>query len=60
MSKGVKFMKSNPDEYLLLDSDMFLISELDLNRYRNYISGFVVQDRPNLKYMWGNFFILTL
>ena len=55
----LEFMKSNPDEYLLLDSDMFLISELDLNRYRKYISAFVVQDRPNLKYMWGNFFYIN-
>tara|TARA_Y100000996_G_C22536779_1_gene648560 strand:+ start:1034 stop:1885 length:852 start_codon:yes stop_codon:yes gene_type:complete len=54
------YMKNNKDEYLLLDGDMFLISELDLNIYRKYHSAFVVQDRPNLKYMWGNFFYLNL
>ena len=56
----LNFMKLNIDEYLLLDGDMFLISDLDLNIYNNFHSALVIQERPNLTYMWGNFFYLNL
>ena len=59
LNKILNFMKQFPDEYILLDSDMFLINEFDYNKYKNYLSAFVLQERSNLKYMWGNFFYLN-
>lgn len=54
----LKYMKSNIDEYLMLDSDMFLVDHLDLNVYRKHICACVLQERPGLVYFWPNLFYL--
>lgn len=50
-----EYMITNPDEYLVLDSDMFLINYLDINKYANSKCAVVIQERNNLsiKYMWN-------
>ena len=55
------YIKKNPDEYFLIDSDMFLVGELDMKRYREHVCGLILQSRRNgnLNYMWGNMFYLN-
>jgi hypothetical protein len=48
----LRFQLDNPDKYLLLDSDMFLISELDMMTYFKYDCAVLLQSRPNLNYIW--------
>jgi len=46
MNFMLKYQIANPDQYLILDSDMFLIDYLDVNeRYGKYKTGFYIQDR---------------
>jgi hypothetical protein len=56
----LQYMINNPDEYLILDSDMFLIDYLNLDVYRKYICACVIQERPNLLYFWPNLFYLDM
>jgi hypothetical protein len=48
----VKYQLENPDKYLLLDSDMFLIDYLDISKYSHYDSAIVLQSRNNEGYLW--------
>lgn len=50
----LKYQKENPDKYLLLDSDMFLIDYFDINKYSNYDCAIVLQSRNDekIKYFW--------
>jgi hypothetical protein len=45
-----------PDKYLLLDSDMFLIDYLDMNKYSEYACAVVLQKRENLNYIWNGIY----
>ena len=56
----LQYMKSTLDEYLMLDSDMFLIDHLDLNVYRKHICACVLQERPGIVYFWPNLFYLDM
>jgi len=49
-----EYMKRYPDEYLILDSDMFLIDYLDINIYRKYNTAIVLQQRNErrINYIW--------
>jgi hypothetical protein len=64
MNSMLKFQLTNPDEYLIIDSDMFLISDFDPTEYRNYDAAVLLQERnPAIKYIWngiGYFNILKL
>ena len=45
------------DKYLLLDSDMFLVAELDINKYSAYDCAVVLQTRPpNINYIWNGLY----
>lgn len=49
----LKYQQQNPDKYLLIDSDMFLIDYLDLSKtYFKYDCAVVLQQRPGLNYIW--------
>ena len=48
----VRFQLQNPDKYILLDSDMFLVDYFDVDRYSKYHSAIVVQTRNNEGYLW--------
>lgn len=52
------YQKLNPDKYLFLDSDMFLIDDFHLNDYENYSSAIVLQSRNNFKmnYLWNGLY----
>jgi hypothetical protein len=45
------YQRKYPDQYLLLDSDMFLINYFDSSIYN--ICGVVLQSRPNIEYIWN-------
>ena len=57
---ALHYMRCNLDEYLMLDSDMFLIDQLDLNVYRKHMCACVLQERPGLVYFWPNLFYLDM
>jgi len=46
------YQKRNPDQYLLLDSDMFLVSDFDPAKYIHYESAIVPQTRHDVTYFW--------
>jgi hypothetical protein len=56
MNIMLKYQLENPDIYLILDSDMFLIDYLDIEKYKKYNSAVVLQSRENnnnlLYYIW--------
>jgi hypothetical protein len=54
MNEMLKFQLNNPDLYLILDSDMFLIDYLDINKYINFNAAIVLQQRVNksINYIW--------
>lgn len=49
-----KFQLENPDKYIILDNDMFLINYLDINKYNGYKAAFVLMERNNdtIHYIW--------
>lgn len=54
----LQYQKENPDKYLLLDSDMFLIDFFDINKYSEYDCAVVLQSRNNytINYMWNGIY----
>jgi hypothetical protein len=60
----LNYMIKNKDEYFLLDSDMFLVDDLNIDRYRGKWFAFSIQDRKmrkadsNLTYFWANSFYI--
>ncbi len=56
----VKYMLDNPDKYLQIDSDMFLVSEFDYTKYSNYDCAVVLKFRPELEYAWTNLFYIDI
>ena len=49
-------LEQPPDKYLLIDSDMFLIADLDINKYSAYACAVVLQQRDNLNYIWNGIY----
>lgn len=60
LKKMKEYMVNNKDEYLILDGDMFLIDTLNIKKYREKICACVLQERPNLKYIWPNYFYIDM
>jgi len=58
MNYIVEYQKGNPDKYLLLDSDMFLVDYFDINKYSNYDCAIVLQSRNKYKinYFWNGIY----
>lgn len=57
------YMLKNIDEYLIIDSDMFLIDFFDIKRYRDYDCAVVLQKRESLgkfSYIWNGLFYFNL
>lgn len=55
----LKYQLENPDEYLMIDSDMFLINDFDINQFKDYESGIVLQERNKINYIWPNFYYMN-
>lgn len=60
LEKVLKYMKQNPNEYLMLDCDMFLVDYLDMSVYREYECAVVIQNRGDTKYIWGGLFYFNI
>lgn len=58
MNYILNYQKENPDIYLLLDSDMFLIDYFDINKYSGFDCAIVLQRTNNLKtnYFWNGIY----
>ena len=50
MNYMLEYQKQNPDKYLIIDSDMFLIDDFNLSDYESYDCAIVLQSRMNNKY----------
>ena len=50
MNYMLEYQKQNPDKYLIIDSDMFLIDDFYLSDYESYDCAIVLQSRMNNKY----------
>lgn len=57
-----KYQLENPDKYLILDGDMFLIDYLDISKYSNEGSAILLQERAEGKiiYMWPGIVYLDM
>jgi hypothetical protein len=62
MNYILQYQKNNPDKYLLLDSDMFLIDYFDINKYSNYDCAIVLQSRNQNKinYFWNGIYYFDI
>jgi hypothetical protein len=62
MNYILQYQKNNPEKYLLLDSDMFLVDYFDINKYSDYDSAIVLQSRNNYKinYFWNGIYYFDM
>lgn len=58
MNVMLKYQLEYPDQYLVIDSDMFLIADLNPSKYLNYDCAIVLQERLNrsIQYFWNGLF----
>ena len=58
----LEYQKTNPDKYLLLDSDMFLINDFDIEKYSNYDCAIVLQSRNShrINYFWNGIYYFDI
>lgn len=47
------YARKNPDDYLIIDSDMFLIDTFDIEKYKKYNCAVLYQERPPIEYIWN-------
>jgi hypothetical protein len=63
MNFMLEYMKQNIDEYLIIDSDMFLIDTLNIEEYRKFDCAIVIQSRDRIKhidYFWNGLFYFNM
>ena len=56
MNYITQFMFENPDKYLHIDSDMFLVDAFDIDSFIRYDCAVLLQTRPGIEYVWPNLF----
>ena len=61
----LEYQKNKPDNYLLLDSDMFLIDYFDIEQYNKYDCSVVLQHRKNIDnsdihYIWNGIYYFNI
>jgi len=58
----LKYQKENPDKYLIIDSDMFLIDYFNPSKYSNYDCAVILQSRDNnrINYFWNGLFYFDM
>jgi hypothetical protein len=54
----LKYQLENPDQYLMIDSDMFLIDYFDIDQFKDYECGIVLQEGYHKKYIWPNLYFI--
>jgi len=62
MNYILQYQLENPDKYLLLDSDMFIIDYFDINKYSQYDCAIVLQSRNNnnINYFWNGIYYFDM
>lgn len=62
MNYILNYQIQNPDRYLLLDSDMFLIDYFDIDAYSKYDCAVVLQSRNNgqINYFWNGIYYFDM
>jgi len=64
MNYILEYQKNNPDKYLCLDSDMFLIDYFDINKYSNYDCAIILQNRKenniDINYIWNGIYYFDI
>ena len=62
MNYILEYQIKNPDKYLLLDSDMFLIDYFDINKFANFDCAIVLQSRNQNKihYFWNGIYYFDI
>ena len=62
MNYILQYQIQNPDKYLLLDSDMFLVDTFDINKYSNYDCAIVLQSRNQhtTNYFWNGIYYFDM
>lgn len=62
MNYILQYQICNPDKYLLLDSDMFLVDYFDINKYLKYDCAIVLQNRNNntINYFWNGIYYFNM
>lgn len=62
MNYILQYQKQNPDKYLLLDSDMFLVDYFDINKYSHYDCAILLQSRNDNKinYFWNGVYYFDM
>jgi hypothetical protein len=62
MNYILEYQKNNPDKYLLLDSDMFLIDHFDINKYSQFDCAIVLQSRNQhrINYFWNGIYYFDM
>ena len=53
MNYILKYQLENPDKYLIIDSDMFLIDDYNGTEYAAYDCAIVMQERKDIRYFWN-------
>ena len=58
MNYILKYQLQNPDKYLLIDSDMFLVDNFDISEYEKYDCAIVLQSCDNFtnNYFWNGIY----
>uniref|UniRef100_A0A6C0B830 Nucleotide-diphospho-sugar transferase domain-containing protein n=1 Tax=viral metagenome TaxID=1070528 RepID=A0A6C0B830_9ZZZZ len=62
MNYMLRYQLQNPDKYLLLDSDIFLIDYFDIEKYSRYDCAVVLQSRNNgaINYFWNGIYYFDM
>ena len=62
MNYILNYQKQYLDQYLLLDSDMFLIDHFDISKYQEYDCAIVLQTRENgnINYFWNGIYYFNM
>jgi len=62
MNYILQYQKKNPDKYLLLDSDMFIVDYFDINKYSQYDCAIVLQSRNDhrINYFWNGIYYFDM
>lgn len=57
----LNYQIKNPDKYLGIDSDMFLVDDFNLEDYENFKCAIVLQERdPNIYYFWNGLYYFDI
>lgn len=62
MNYILSYQKNNPDKYLCIDSDMFLIDYFDINKFEKYDCAILLQNRPEIDwyYIWNGIYYFDM